>query len=143
MSPSYPQTGGPGGEAPGRRGGAMRRPGSKSTVFLAVALSATPFMGGSVVTGEGRPTDPDLPPHLQLADKAAFMRLRDENIALLRGMPHFLKYAPRVKALRERGGQERRAPQSDPAFWTQLGPAPSPNGQTVPPTSAVSGRTIA
>lgn len=121
----------------------MRRPGANSRVFLAVALSAAPFMGGSVVTGQARETDPDLPPHLQAADKAEFMRLRDENIALLRGMPHFLGYDPRVKALRELEEQERRVPQIDPAFWTQLGPAPIPNGQTVPPTSPVSGRTIA
>jgi hypothetical protein len=62
----------------------------------------------------------------------------------LRGdYPAFLPYNPRLRALSELAEQEARLPQIDPAFWTQLGPAPIPNGQTVAPPSPVSGRTVA
>jgi photosystem II stability/assembly factor-like uncharacterized protein len=38
--------------------------------------------------------------------------------------------------------QEAATASIDPAFWTPIGPAPIPNGQTQAPSSAVSGRTI-
>src|SRR5512134_1646199 len=122
----------------------MTRPRTSLNVALGLALLAAPFQSGSV-RGEGPPRwdDPDLPPGAQDYDKEAFMNARNEHIALLRGVPHFLGYDPRVRAIREMEEQERRSPQIDPAFWTQIGPAPIPNGQTVPPSGPVSGRTIA
>jgi len=113
---------------------------------LGLALLAAAF-GGGAVTGGGPPRsdDPDLPAFLQgrAFDKEAFLRARAEAVAELRGLPHFLPYDPRLRALHELQEQERRTPAIDPAFWTQIGPAPIPNGQTVPPPSPVSGRTVA
>jgi hypothetical protein len=115
-------------------------------VVLGLALLVAFFQEGNV-RGEGpeRSEDPDLPAFLQgkAFDKEAFMHARDEYIAELRGVPHFLKYNPRLRALHELEEQERRIPQIDPAFWTQIGPAPIPNGQTNPPPNPVSGRTVA
>jgi hypothetical protein len=37
---------------------------------------------------------------MQDGDKDAYMRARDEYMGLMRGMPAFLPYNPRVKALR-------------------------------------------
>lgn len=120
----------------------MRRANGRFAVVVAAALAVTPFTGTDV-RGQERSVDPDLPPHMQDADKEAFMRAREEHISLMRGMPAFLPYNPRVKALQELADQEARLPEIDPAFWTQLGPAPIPNGQTVPPANPVSGRTVA
>ena len=115
-----------------------------SKLLMAAVLIGGPLVAGGVAIGQRGESaaDPDLPPFGQDMDKLAFMRARNDYIALLRGMPHFMRYDPRVKALRELEQQERELPQIDPAFWTQLGPAPIPNGQTNPPQSAVSGRTI-
>jgi photosystem II stability/assembly factor-like uncharacterized protein len=105
-------------------------------------LFVLPFQQPRVLgAGAGESEDPDLPRGVVM-DKAAFLHARSENIALLRGVPHFLPYDPRVKALRELEEQERNLPRIDPAFWTQLGPAPIPNGQTNAPQNPVSGRTI-
>ena len=121
----------------------MKRAGGRFLAVVAAALAVVPFMG-SGASGQEAPVDPDLPPHLQAADKEAFMRAREEYIASMRGMPAFgLKYNPRLKALQELAEQEARTPQIDPAFWTQIGPAPIPNGQTQAPASPVSGRTVA
>jgi hypothetical protein len=116
----------------------MKRASGRFAVVVAAALAVSPFTGTEVRAQE-RSVDPDLPPHMQDADKEAFMRAREEHFALMRGMPAFLPYNPRLKALRELAEQEKRLPQIDPAFWTQLGPAPIPNGQG----GAVSGRTVA
>jgi photosystem II stability/assembly factor-like uncharacterized protein len=89
-------------------------------------------------------SEPDLPPdHAGKQDKEAFMRAREEHIALLRGVPHFQDHDPRVRAIGVMKAQESEAPLIDPSFWTQIGPAPIPNGQTQAPSTAVSGRTAA
>jgi hypothetical protein len=88
--------------------------------------------------------DPDLPPGPgQKLDKLEFMRAREDHFALLRGVPHFQDHDPRLAALRQMRAQEAEQPLIDPTFWTQIGPAPIPNGQTQAPSSAVSGRTVA
>jgi photosystem II stability/assembly factor-like uncharacterized protein len=120
----------------------MKRANGRFAVVVATALALGPFMGAEV-RGQDVPEDPDLPAHMQNADKEAFMRAREEHIELMRGMPAFLPYNPRLRALQELTEQEARLPEIDPAFWTQLGPAPIPNGQTVPPAGPVSGRTVA
>jgi photosystem II stability/assembly factor-like uncharacterized protein len=107
-----------------------------------MALAVTPFTG-TYVRAQEQVVDPDLPPNMQDADKEAFMRAREEHFALMHGFPAFLPYNPRVKALNELAEQQARLPEIDPAFWTQIGPAPIPNGQTNPPTNPVSGRTVA
>jgi hypothetical protein len=132
----------------GAGGKPMKRAVGRFAVVVATALAVTPFTG-SDVNGQGTERedaagtfglDADLPRHMQFADKEAFMRAREEHFALMRGMPAFLPYNPRLRALRELEEQEARAPQIDPAFWTQIGPAPIPNGQFNQP---VSGRTTA
>jgi hypothetical protein len=89
--------------------------------------------------------DADLPPFAKgVTSREEYRRMRDEYFNLLRGVPHFLPYDPRVKALEEMREMEREAPQIDPAFWTEVGPAPIPNGQVgTGPQLAVSGRTVA
>ena len=111
-------------------------------MVVATALAVAPFTG-TVARAQERSVDPDLPPNMQDADKEAFMKAREEHFALLRGVPAFLPYNPRLKALHELADQEARFQEIDPAFWTQIGPAPIPNGQTNPPISPVSGRTVA
>jgi photosystem II stability/assembly factor-like uncharacterized protein len=82
--------------------------------------------------------DPDLPPdHAGKLDKEAFMRERNEQIMLMRGVPHFQDHDPRVRAIEEMRAQEAANPLIDPAFWTQIGPAPIPVG------GGNSGRTVA
>ena len=106
----------------GRR---MKRANGRFAVVVATALAVAPFTG-TEVRGQERAVDPDLPPHMQDADKEAFMKSREEHFALMRGMPAFLPYNPRLKALQELADQEARSAEIDPAFWTQIGPAPIP-----------------
>jgi photosystem II stability/assembly factor-like uncharacterized protein len=89
--------------------------------------------------------DADVPPFAEgLIDKAEYWRLREDQINLMRGVPHFLSYEPRIRAIHELERAERETPSIDPAFWTEVGPAPIPNGQTVSgPQLPVSGRTSA
>jgi photosystem II stability/assembly factor-like uncharacterized protein len=88
--------------------------------------------------------DADMPEFAKsVTSKEEFMRLRDEQIKLMRGVPHFLPYEPRIKAIEEMVQMERESPNIDPTFWTEVGPAPIPNGQTVAPATPVSGRTVA
>jgi hypothetical protein len=60
----------------------------------------------------------------------------------MRGVPHFLPYEPRRRRCRTWRRRKAATASIDPAFWTPIGPAPIPNGQTQAPASAVSGRTI-
>src|SRR5688572_5649627 len=116
----------------------MSRVGGRFAAVVATVLAVAGMTRG--LSGQDPLSeDPDLPPHAQFADKEAFLRARDDHFALMRGVPAFLPYNPRLKALRELEQMEARAPQIDPAFWTQIGPAPIPNGQG----GAVSGRTTA
>jgi hypothetical protein len=95
--------------------------------------------------------DPDLPPGMAgKIDKEEYLRLRGENVDLLRGQPHGLPYDPRAVAIQEMARQEialrARVEQlslSPLAAWTPLGPTPIPNGQTSNSSVPVSGRTIA
>jgi photosystem II stability/assembly factor-like uncharacterized protein len=85
--------------------------------------------------------DADLPAGATI-DRAEYRRLREEHMALMRGVPHFQAYEPRSRALEEMAAAERSHVAIDPAFWTPLGPAPIPNGQTQAPSGPVSGRTV-
>jgi photosystem II stability/assembly factor-like uncharacterized protein len=92
--------------------------------------------------------DPDLPGGVKV-DKGEYLRLRDEQLGLMRGLTD--KDAPlkRMAAVREMEQQERLVRQRNQAMnvpamtWASIGPAPIPNGQTNAPTSAVSGRVSA
>lgn len=88
--------------------------------------------------------DADLPPFARGVDKEAYLRARGEYEALRRGLPHFLPYEPRPRAIQEMEAMERgRRPEVASAVWTQLGPNPIPNGQVQAPVSPVSGRVSA
>jgi photosystem II stability/assembly factor-like uncharacterized protein len=128
----------------------MKRAGGRFAALLATAVAVASFVGGNVGGQGGGPgakrtvVDPDLPPQMQSADKEAFLRARFDHVALLRGdYRSFLPYNPRLRALQELIALEARTPQIDPAFWTQIGPAPIPNGQTQGVVNPVSGRTTA
>ena len=104
--------------------------------LLAGLLVATSL--AFAVPAVAQDNEPDLPPdHAGKVDKEAFMRERNDHIALVRGVPHFLDHDPRVRALEQMRVQEAQKELIDPAFWTQLGPAPIPVG------GGNSGRTVA
>ena len=88
--------------------------------------------------------DADVPPFAKgLIEKNDYRALRDDYLSLVRGVPHFLPYEPRSRAIRDLERAERETPSIDPAFWTEVGPAPIPNGQIgVGAPLPVSGRTI-
>ena len=100
---------------------------------LAASLFAMPALA------QQEQEDPDLPPgKANQIDKEAFLRARNDHIDLVRGVPHFLDHDPRLRALEEMRAQEASKALIDPAFWTQLGPAPIPVG-----IATNSGRTVA
>src|SRR4029078_6701779 len=87
---------------------------------LGLALLVALFRIGAVRGDDPqRSDDPDLPAFLQGRgfDKEAFLRARAKAVAERRGLPHFLAYDPRLRALHELQEQERRTPQIDPTFW--------------------------
>jgi len=93
--------------------------------------------------------EPDLPAFLRdKIDMATFLRMRAEALASKRGLPYDLPYNARVKAIQDMEAQERSPAHRDSfdiieAAWTQIGPAPIPNGQTTSVSTPVSGRTVA
>jgi photosystem II stability/assembly factor-like uncharacterized protein len=89
--------------------------------------------------------------------RAEYLRDREEMIAMLRGlpMPESFPADARARAIRQMEQQEvelrlRRlqgsngqvGPQINSTSWTQIGPAPIPDGQTTGTTSPVSGRVL-
>lgn len=130
-----------------------------ASAFLLI-LSFTGFAGsaGSPLasklsdTNPEEESDPDVPPGMAgKIDKQSYLRLRAEQLDMLRGRPYNLPYDPREKAIKEMERQEAAQkserqrlglPDQAPA-WTPLGPAPIPNGQTSDVSVAVSGRTVA
>jgi len=93
--------------------------------------------------------EPDMPAFLRdKIDMATFLTLRAEALASKRGLPYDLPYNARAKAIRDMETQERSPGHRNSldiieAAWTQIGPAPIPNGQTTSVSTAVSGRTVA
>ena len=96
-----------------------------SMAMLAMALTAT--ASGPLNSGY----NPDQPRFSNI-DESTYLQLRDEHIALLRGMP-LPEPDVRVRAIQQYQQQQRQRrpqlPSINPA-WTPLGPAPLPNGQT-------------
>ena len=111
-------------------------------LFLLVAAigASAPI---SLLRAQGE--DPDLPAFVAgRVQKEQFMRLRDEYVATLRGLPHNLPYDPRaaaIDAMRQNVGRSFAKVSS--TAWTPIGPAPIPNGQTQTTTMSVSGRVTA
>ena len=125
----------------------MRQARRRFTDPLVAYLVATGLLAPAL-PAPARADDADLPPFAEGMDKAAYLRARAEQIELMRGVPHFLPYDARARALEEMAEMEeterRRVPQSANLFWTQLGPAPIPNTQVLAgPQTAGSGRVSA
>ena len=112
------------------------------TLLIAIALLTLPVLSSGL---RAQSDDPDLPKFLDgKTNKLDFMRLRDEYIARLRGLPHNLPYDPRVKAITEmQRSTSRSLAKVTSTAWTPLGPSPIPNGQTQSTTMSVSGRVTA
>jgi len=96
--------------------------------------------------------DPDLPsfPGLQQRiNKEDFLKARDQNISLRRGLGPGVSPATaatdRTNALRLFGSPSTTGPNLSLTNWVNLGPAPIPNGQVQNPTTTVpvSGRVTA
>ncbi len=108
-------------------------------VLSAVILTAAPL---SLLRAQD---DPDVPAFLAgRMQKDAFLRMRDDYINTLRGLPHNLPYDPRIQAISQmRMGMSHALAKVSSTAWTPIGPAPIPNGQTQTTTMSVSGRVTA
>jgi photosystem II stability/assembly factor-like uncharacterized protein len=106
--------------------------------ILSLALLAAPALA------QEPEAEADLPPFAVGVDKEQYLRQRADWVAFQRGFPHFLPYDPRARALAEMDAAERSlAPALALPSWTQLGPAPIPNGSTMSFPAPVSGRVSA
>lgn len=97
--------------------------------------------------GVNAQADPDLPAFAPQTDKEAFFKQRDTYIAEKRGYKDLinLNFDARKLALDKKLAQETQMFQNRTSMigvpnWTQLGPAPIPNGQTTLANVPVSGR---
>ena len=106
------------------------------TAFVSTSVPAPAFADDDVAE------DADVPAFSKI-DKAEYRRLRDEHLSLVRGVPHFLPYEPRSRALREMAAQEAATASIDPAFWTPDRPRADPERPDQPALGPVSGRTVA
>ena len=100
-------------------------------IFAVALVFAVPvwwFMSADEKLREFDENEPDLPPTSVKINKEEFLRLRSEQIDLLRGFDTAVQDS-RTKAVRELERREaerrNRGPESDPA-WRSLGPAPIP-----------------
>ena len=116
---------------------------------VAVAVAEPPSRRSEEATVSGGFEDPDLPPFMRgHIDMATYLKLRAEAIASKRGLPYDLPYNARAEAIKEMERQERSPGHQQTAdisetMWSQIGPAPIPNGQTTTVSTPVSGRTVA
>lgn len=88
--------------------------------------------------------DPDLPSGIgATVDKNWYLRARQAHLATLQGTRDWVAGEnPRVRAIGALQDELQSMPIS-PGFWTPLGPAPIPNGQTTTIQTPVSGRCTA
>jgi photosystem II stability/assembly factor-like uncharacterized protein len=89
--------------------------------------------------------DADIPPFAKnLIDKEDYLKLRQDYINSLMGIPNNLSYNARIRAIETMRGMELRKSGANEliqsANWTFLGPSPIPNGQTTTFVAPVSGR---
>ncbi len=133
----------------------MRSPRLPLTLLLPFLLVATasaapaprPWTPPASATAIATPVDedPDMPSGLTPAmDKAEYLQLREEYYRLRWDAPFDQAYHGRIEAI----AQMRRQASDLGAFsaagyWTPIGPAPIPNGQTVTISTPVSGRVTA
>jgi photosystem II stability/assembly factor-like uncharacterized protein len=105
-------------------------------VGLALPL---PFVAAPAAAQE-EAGDADVPPFADDVDREWYRRARADWLNEARGLPHFLPYEPRSRALAVLEEQERTMHRGTGASWVELGPAPIPNGQVSSGSSTVSGR---
>ena len=100
---------------------------TNAVLWAVLGILTAPPSGELRAQGE----DPDLPSFMAgRISKRDYLRLRSENIGLMRGIPHSLSYDPRVSALREMSRQVQGAlAKVSSTAWTPIGPSPIPNGQ--------------
>ncbi len=109
----------------------------------AVLLSA-PVLAQSPVP----PDDPDQPASVlrgREIDRLEYLQGRADQIGLLRGLGQSVAVEPSWRQQAVAQFEQRlaaRAARGAMPAWQALGPAPIPNGQTVGPTTPVSGRTV-
>lgn len=92
--------------------------------------------------------DPDAPAKLRNGlSKRKYLRMRSDQIKTLRGLDQDPRGFNRSNAIRQMELQEQLQNRINPSisslFWTPIGPAPIPNGQTTTISSPVSGRVTA
>jgi hypothetical protein len=89
--------------------------------------------------------DPDMPTALTPdMDKAEYMRLREEYLQLRWSAPFDVAYTGRLEAIEQMRAQDNKlGPFTAYSYWTPIGPAPIPNGQTTSISTPVSGRVSA
>ncbi|HKQ58561.1 MAG TPA: T9SS type A sorting domain-containing protein [Candidatus Eisenbacteria bacterium] len=117
---------------------------ARRTVLSCLALVGLVLVLGAV-PAVAQEEDPDLPGWIQeRIDKSEYLKARQAQIAQLLGAGDWVSGGnPRLQAIREmRDVQSQLGPVAT-GFWTPLGPAPIPNGQTVQYENLVSGRVSA
>ena len=124
------------------KGGAAKN--IKATGQPEAVAKAAAQKSGSGQTLQEEEDDPDVPPFARgLIDKGDYLTRREENINFLRGLPYADGPNPRIKAIQEMVRQrETNAVNINNGTWTEIGPAPLPNGQTENVSTPVSGRTV-
>lgn len=139
----------------------MRRKLFSATVLFLYLLNLTPFAFAQErfranenkieLTESTDPNfqDPDLPPGMSSENKGAYIKAREDQLALIRGLP-YPKLNSRQKAIFEMESKETALaavsgePDAAPeASWRPLGPAPIPNGSTSGRIDPASGRVSA
>ncbi len=126
------------------KGGAAKNIKASTQPAAIVPKAAAQKTTGGQIPDEGE-NDADMPPFARgIIDKTDYLIRREENISFLRGLPYPPGTDPRIKAIQEMQRQrETNAPNINNGTWTEIGPAPLPNGQTEGVQTPVSGRTVA
>ena len=108
--------------------------------LFVVSIAGRPPLAAQATEAGG---DADLPPFATI-DKGEYLRARADYVDLKRGLPHFLPYDPRARALGEMAAARGADGLAGVPPWSEIGPAPIPNGQVGNgPQLAVSGRVSA
>lgn len=113
-----------------------------------IASIITAILASPLVLADTPAHQPDTPAHLvrgrQIA-KETYMSMRARHIAMLRGLSEERTPEPNLRSVAleqmQRQLRQRSARGGNPT-WTEIGPAPIPNGQTVSSSTPVSGRVI-
>lgn len=122
------------------------------TAFALVASSASaapapkPWSppAGAAAVATAVDDDPDMPALKPGMDKAEYMRLREEYYAQRWDAPFDQAYNGRIEAIEQmRRQNSEMGAFTAYSYWTAIGPAPIPNGQTTTIATPVSGRVTA